>query len=106
MRYELHYWPGIQGRGEYVRLALEEGGVHYVEVDASRGPRPRRRGSPADCGVHQLQLTLADWVSEAHDVHHPIASSLYYEEQKREAGRRAAHFIRKRIPKYLAYSTP
>jgi hypothetical protein len=26
MRYELYYWPGIQGRGEYVRLALEEAG--------------------------------------------------------------------------------
>ena len=27
MIYELHYWPGIQGRGEFVRLALEEAGV-------------------------------------------------------------------------------
>jgi glutathione S-transferase len=32
MKYELHYWPGIQGRGEYVRLALEEGGADYVDV--------------------------------------------------------------------------
>ena len=32
MRYELHYWSGIQGRGEYVRLALEEAGADYVEV--------------------------------------------------------------------------
>ena len=32
MAYELHYWPGIQGRGEFVRLALEEAGVEYVDV--------------------------------------------------------------------------
>ena len=32
MRYELYYWPGIQGRGEYVRLALEEAAADYVDV--------------------------------------------------------------------------
>ena len=32
MRYELYYWPKIQGRGEFVRLALEEGGASYVDV--------------------------------------------------------------------------
>jgi glutathione S-transferase len=32
MKYELYYWPGIQGRGEYVRLALEEAGADYVDV--------------------------------------------------------------------------
>jgi glutathione S-transferase len=37
MRYELYYWPGIQGRGEYVRLALEEAGADYA--DAARGER-------------------------------------------------------------------
>jgi glutathione S-transferase len=36
MRYELYYWPMIQGRGEYVRLALEEAGAGYVDV-ARRG---------------------------------------------------------------------
>ena len=53
--------------------------------------------------AHQLQLTIADLVAEAHDVHHPIASSLYYEDQKREAKRRAKYFARERIPKYLGY---
>lgn len=37
MRYELYYWPSIQGRGEFVRLALEEAGADYVDV--ARGPR-------------------------------------------------------------------
>jgi glutathione S-transferase len=37
MRYELYYWPGIQGRGEYVRLALEEAGADYADV--ARGDR-------------------------------------------------------------------
>lgn len=36
MRYELYYWPQIQGRGEFVRLALEEAGADYVDV--ARGP--------------------------------------------------------------------
>jgi glutathione S-transferase len=36
MRYELYYWPEIQGRGEFVRLALEEGRADYVDV-ARRG---------------------------------------------------------------------
>ena len=42
MRYELYYWPGIQGRGEFIRLALEEAGADYVDV-----ARSRRRGMAA-----------------------------------------------------------
>ncbi len=37
MRYELYYWPGIQGRGEFVRLALEEAGADYVDVGRQDG---------------------------------------------------------------------
>jgi glutathione S-transferase len=44
MRYELFYWPTIQGRGEFVRLTLEEGGVAYVDVARERG---RGRGVDA-----------------------------------------------------------
>ena len=36
MRYELYYWPSIQGRGEFVRLALQEAGAPYVDVARSR----------------------------------------------------------------------
>jgi len=43
MRYELYYWPTIQGRGEFVRLALEEAGADYIEV----ARRPGKRGVPA-----------------------------------------------------------
>jgi glutathione S-transferase len=39
MRYELYYWPSIQGRGEFVRLALEEASADYVDVASQRGPR-------------------------------------------------------------------
>jgi glutathione S-transferase len=53
--------------------------------------------------VHQVQLTIADWLVEAHDVHHPIGSGLYYEEQKPESKRRAADFLANRAPKYLDY---
>ena len=42
-------------------------------------------------------------VDETHDVHHPIAGSLYYEDQKPEAARRASDFTRERMPKFLGY---
>ncbi len=147
MAYELYYWPTIQGRGEFVRLALEEAGADYVDVarrrggmttmqllmDGAGGEHPpyappflkdrddliaqtanillylgRRHGlAPRDeagrLWAHQLQLTIADAVDEAHDTHHPIASSLYYEDQRTEARRRTADFIANRIPKYLGY---
>jgi glutathione S-transferase len=37
MRYELFYWSGIPGRGEFVRLALEEAGATYVDVAREQG---------------------------------------------------------------------
>jgi glutathione S-transferase len=147
MAYELYYWPTIQGRGEFVRLALEEAGAEYVDVARHRGGMAamqllidgagaehppfappflkdgevliaqtanillylgRRHGlAPRDeagrLWAHQLQLTIADAVDEAHDTHHPIASSLYYEDQRAEARRRTADFVASRIPKYLGY---
>lgn len=147
MRYELYYWPGIQGRGEFVRLALEEAAADYVDVartrsgmaaldrvlEDRRNPRPPfalpalRAGREivsqtanilfflgprldlvpaAEAGrrwAHQLQLTLADFIAEIHDCHHPISSALYYEEQKREAKRYAGHFRKARLPKFLNY---
>src|SRR5471030_1081984 len=125
MRYELYYWPGIQGRGEYIRLALEEAGADYADVarergmaamigmmEASSGTPPfappflkagklvigqtanillylgSRHGlapkaEPGKLWVHQLQLTIADFVLEIHDTHHPLGPSLYYEDQGR-----------------------
>jgi glutathione S-transferase len=53
--------------------------------------------------AHQLQLTVADLASEAHDVHHPITTSLYYEDQKPEALRRAPYFLKERVPKFFRY---
>lgn len=139
MKYRLYYWPEIQGRGEFIRLALEDAGAEYVDVLRHSGdfsfPKnpapfalpylvagklvvsqtsnilqflgPRLRLAPkSEAGrlwVHQLQLTIADWLVEVHDSHHPIGSGLYYEEQKREAKRRAAGFLAMRLPKYLGY---
>jgi glutathione S-transferase len=45
MPYELYYWPGLQGRGEFVRLALEEAGADYVDV--ARGSESDGLGVPA-----------------------------------------------------------
>jgi glutathione S-transferase len=53
--------------------------------------------------AHQIQLTIVDLVNEAHDTHHPIAVGLYYEDQKREAKKRAAEFTKERIPKFLGW---
>jgi len=146
-RYELLYWPSIQGRGEFVRLSLEEGGADYVDVARQSGgmkvmrevlesggggllpyaPPILRHGDfvlaqtaailmylaprlglvPEDeksrLGAHQLELTITDLVKEAHDTHHPVGSSLYYEDQKTEAQRYAKEFVNYRIPKYLGY---
>ena len=150
MRYQLYYWPGIQGRGEFVRLALEDAGADYIDV-----ARSRRKGmgmaamqrllasnelscppfappflkadnlliaqtpnillflgpllglAPKDeaqrLWAHQLQLTIADLVTEAHNVHHPLSSALFYEEQKTEAIEAARLFIDARLPKFLEY---
>lgn len=147
MRYELYYWASIQGRGEFVRLALEAAGVSYVDVARADGGEDcmlslladdtlatppfappflkagnrligqtanillflgERHGlapksEPGRLWTHQLQLTLADLVVEVHDTHHPIASGLYYEDQRREAKRRATDFVTNRLPKYLRY---
>src|ERR1700690_604121 len=52
MRYELYYWPGIQGRGEYVRLALEEAGADYADVARSeRGMSAMMRMMQAQSGT-------------------------------------------------------
>ena len=146
MRYELYYWPGIQGRGEYVRLALEDAGADYADVArGERGMAAMMRMMEADSGtppfappflkagkrvigqtanillylgprhglapkaeagrlwVHQLQLTIADFVAEIHDTHHPIGVSLYYEEQRQPAKKRTGEFWKERAPKYLGY---
>jgi len=150
MQYELYYWPTIQGRGEFVRLALEEAGAKYVDVvrkpaksggvpammtllDSKRVKHPpfappflksgnliigqtanillflgpRHGLAPqSEAGrlwTHQLQLTIADLVVEIHDTHHPIASGLYYEDQRREAKHRASDFLKNRAPKFLHY---
>lgn len=150
MRYELYYWPTIQGRGEFVRLALEAAGCEYIDVARRTGkgsgvPRLMRflagreggelpfappflkagrrivaqtanilfflggrhglapRDDDARLWTHQLQLTIGDLVDEIHDTHHPIDPGLYYEDQKREARRRARYFLDDRLPKYLGY---
>jgi glutathione S-transferase len=53
--------------------------------------------------THELQLTVADFLVEIHDTHHPIASGLYYRDQRKEARRRSADFLENRAPKFLGY---
>ena len=49
------------------------------------------------------QLTVADFVVEIHDTHHPISGSLYFQQQRKEARRRSADFLQSRVPKFLGY---
>jgi len=54
--------------------------------------------------VNAITLTALDGMSnEPHDVHHPIASGAYYEEQKEEALKKAANYRSVRLPKFLGY---
>ena len=53
--------------------------------------------------VNELQLTIADFVVEAHDTHHPVGAGFYYEDQKKEAKRRSENFRKSRAPKFLGY---
>jgi glutathione S-transferase len=78
---------------------------HTAEILQFLGPRLKLIPVDAVSRVwaHQLQLTITDLLVEVHDTHHPIASSLYYHQQKREARRRTPHFIGERAPKYLDY---
>src|SRR5205085_3534459 len=68
---------------------------------------PRLRLAPKDEGgrlwVHELQLTIADFVTEAHDTHHPISVQLYFEQQIPAAKASARLFWRYRVPKFLGY---
>ncbi len=68
---------------------------------------PRIGVAPADESGRRIalqhQLTLADFIAEVHETHHPIAGSLYYEDQKPEALRRATTFLKVRVPKFFGY---
>ena len=53
--------------------------------------------------VDQMTLTALDLANEVHDVHHPIATALYYEEQKDESLQKADDFRKNRLPKFFNY---
>lgn len=143
--YKLWYWPEIQGRGEFVRLALEAGQIAYRDMARELGSGAliadmegreehspfappyldtgervigqvadillylgERHGiAPADdksrLWLHQIQLTVSDFVAEVHQVHHPVGVGAYYEDQKPEAARIAAEFREQRMPKFLGW---
>jgi len=157
-KYILHYWPGIPGRGEFIRLAFESTSHPYKEkhdplnvcmkANKPLGHPPhfappvlevvnddsKSSSSSAFISqtpailaylapilgldgvastlnehatliqraqVNQLTLTILDLNNETHDVHHPVASGAYYEEQREEAMRRAKDFRATRIPKFF-----
>jgi glutathione S-transferase len=148
---ELYYWPGLQGRGEFVRLLLEDAGLAYDDV--ARRPESegggiaavmRMRDAAGDsvapfappilraddlviaqtavvceyvaikCALaptneaqtwaaRQHMQTLLDIVDEVHDTHHPISTSLTYEQQREAAMGAAQAFLDGRLQLRLAY---
>ncbi len=144
MAYTLWYWPTIQGRGEFVRLAMEAGGIAYTDAAREQGEDALMKDmearahapfappyldtgeqviaqvanillylgdthdlAPADSEgrlwLHQVQLTVTDFVAEVHQVHHPVGVGAYYEDQKPEAARFAKEFREDRMPKFLGW---
>lgn len=147
MHYELYYWPGIQGRGEFPRLVLEDTGTEYLDVARHPGGMDRLtkvlagdepvlrpfappflragriwiaqsaqitsylgeqlglapEGEQPPIVARTLMLTIADFVAEIHDTHHPIAVDQYYEDQRAAAVDKAAAFRRARLPKFTSY---
>jgi glutathione S-transferase len=153
--YNLLYWPGIPGRGEFIRLALEEAGAEYTDTaqieDGVKEVMPHVTGEAPDDGinppifappalkhgdllisqtpnillylgprlglvpsrdddedgiykVNELALTALDGLAnEVHDCHHPIATGLYYEDQKVESKRKAEDYVKNRLSKFLGY---
>jgi glutathione S-transferase len=158
--YELLYWPGIPGRGEFIRLAFEATGTPYTDVgnaskdgiqsvlavksedvtsDADGNPpafAPPALRIPGEgkngktlvlyqtpsilaylgdrlglAGDDEIEkhwtlshtLTALDLNNETHDTHHPVASQLYYEDQKEEALKKAKDFRESRIPKFFGF---
>jgi glutathione S-transferase len=146
MRYGLWYWPGIQGRGEFIRLPLEAAGIDYLECGRVKGADALVANMAEHADAHgpfappylemdgmviaqvanilqflgdhhqvgatsiadrlwlnQLQLTIADLVTEVHNVHHPLDVSLTYEAQKDAARSVAKAFREQRLPKFLGH---
>ncbi|UZK68286.1 glutathione S-transferase [Sphingomonas sp. S1-29] len=145
MAYKLWYWLAVQGRGEFVRLALEAGGISYTDCAREQGDEAlladlndrtgrtpfappylevdelviaqvanilqylgeRHHLAPSGMAdrlwLNQLQLTIADCVAEVHNVHHPVGSGAYYDEQRPEAARAAEQFRAERLPKFLGH---
>lgn len=158
--YELLYWPGIPGRGEFIRLVFEAAGVSYkdpanetkdggMDIVASltnpesvgedgnppvfappalKVPGEGKNGGPLLiyqtpailsylgerldlAGTDEAEkmfilshtLTALDLNNEAHDTHHPVAVSKYYQDQKEEALKKATDFRENRIPKFFGF---
>lgn len=102
----------IEGRHGYpVPLAppfLVDGDVLVSQSAAVSAYLGERLGlAPAEPRLREwarsVAITTADLVAEAHDTHHPVGTSLYYEDQVDEAVRRSQEFRAQRMPKFLRW---
>ncbi len=144
MSYQLWYWPGIPGRGEFVRLTLEAAEVEYEDMGRDKGAEALVQDLAGRSGIRpfappylvvdddlcigqtahilafladrhdfgagdlaldlqliQLQLDVSDIVAEVHNVHHPVAGALFYQQQMDAAYEAAQNFRAHRMPKFL-----
>ncbi|MFK7987485.1 MAG: glutathione S-transferase [Sandaracinaceae bacterium] len=144
---ELFYWRALPGRGEPIRLLLEDAGAAYVDMarepggmhmlsaikdQESPGVAPfappfvrigdqiiaqtpaimhflgmrfglAPEGEAERVAGLQHQITLADVWGEVHHVHHPVSTTLYFEEQRDVAIEAAQSFVHGRLQKWLDY---
>ena len=92
------YAPPILVHGE---LVLAQSAAICAYLGERHGLAPAEPGKRMQ--ALQLQLTIADVADEAHDTHHPINASLYYEDQKDAALEASHHFLDQRLPRFLGY---
>jgi glutathione S-transferase len=92
------YAPPILVHGE---LVLAQSAAICAYLGQRHGLAPAEPGKRMQ--ALQLQLTIADVTDEAHNTHHPINASIYYEDQKEAAREASRHFLEQRLPRFLPY---
>jgi glutathione S-transferase len=109
MPYELYYWPGIQGRGEFVRLALEAAGADYIDVAREHGTGRGVKGMTAKLEGGAPQTPFAPpFLRDGEIVVSHVANILHYLgpklglAPKDEAGRIFANGLQLTITDYVA----
>jgi len=74
-----------------------------LELEGGAGREVKASNAAAAWAKNAAMLTIMDCVAEVHNTHHPIDTTIYYDDQKPEAAKYAAAFRRNRLPTYVAH---